>query len=137
MTFSVEFVIHERPVSWKRARQRGKQFFVDPETRAWKELVAKSFLEKVGPGFRPLETPIELVLAFRMPMPASWSKRRRSEMDGQPHTQKPDIDNLAKAIMDALNGVAWVDDGQVFTVGSIKGWGPAGAVLVEIREVMP
>lgn len=136
MTFSVEFVIYERPVSWKRARQRGRQFFVDPETRAWKELVAKSFLEKVGPGFLPLETPIELVLAFRMPMPASWSMKRRAAMLGAFHTQKPDLDNLAKGIMDALNGLAWADDAQVFSLGVGKAWGPAGAVMVQIREVV-
>ncbi len=134
--FSVEFVIEENPVSWKRARQNGKRFFVDAKTRAWKDSVEKHFRDAVGPMFPPLEGPVALALAFRMPMPRSWSKRRQGVMAGAPHTGKPDADNLAKAVMDALNGVAWVDDGQVCQLGVAKAWAPAGAVVVEIREVV-
>ena len=43
--FSVTFVIEETTVSWKRARQRGKQYFVDDKTRAWKDSVAQAFRE--------------------------------------------------------------------------------------------
>lgn len=31
------------------------------------------------------------------------------------HTKKPDADNVLKAVLDALNGLAWVDDAQVFS----------------------
>ena len=134
--FSVTFVIEENPVSWKRARQRGKQYFVDDKTRAWKDSVAQAFREAVGPMFPPLSGPVELALAFRLPMPSSWSKRRQAVFIGTPHAGKPDADNLAKAIMDALNGVAWHDDGQVARLGVAKAWAPAGAVVVEIREVV-
>ena len=67
--FSVTFVIEENPVSWKRARQRGKQYFVDDKTRAWKDWVAQNFRDAVGPMFPLLTGPVELALAFRMPMP--------------------------------------------------------------------
>ena len=30
-----------------------------------------------------------------------------------PFTRKPDADNVAKSVLDALNGVAWLDDAQV------------------------
>jgi hypothetical protein len=29
------------------------------------------------------------------------------------HATKPDVENLAKALLDALTGILWVDDGQV------------------------
>lgn len=39
---------------------------------------------------------------FYLPLPKSWSKKRKTEMLGKPHQVKPDIDNLLKAVMDAL-----------------------------------
>jgi Holliday junction resolvase RusA-like endonuclease len=52
------------------------------------------------------------------------------------HFNRPDADNLAKAVLDALNGVAWVDDGQVAVVQAIKLRGASGEkphVLVTLR----
>ena len=43
----------------------------------------------------------EPTMVFEMPMPTSWSKKKKAEMEGRPHQQKPDADNLAKALMDA------------------------------------
>lgn len=42
-------------------------------------------------------------LEFTIAMPGSWSRRKRAELDGQPHRQKPDIDNLIKAIFDTFS----------------------------------
>jgi len=36
------------------------------------------------------------------PMPRSWSKKKKAEMDGKLHRQRPDRDNVDKAILDAL-----------------------------------
>lgn len=59
-----------------------------------------------------------ITLAFYVPMPKSWSKSKRQEMDGQPHQQKPDIDNLVKAFLDAL----CEDDSYVWNVDASKYW---------------
>lgn len=49
------------------------------------------------------------------PVPASWPKKKRAAaMSGDIYpTAKPDADNIAKAILDALNGIAFHDDKQV------------------------
>lgn len=39
---------------------------------------------------------------FYLPLPDSWSKKKKEAMTNQPHRQKPDIDNLIKAVLDAL-----------------------------------
>ncbi|MFA5420301.1 MAG: RusA family crossover junction endodeoxyribonuclease [Bacteroidales bacterium] len=39
---------------------------------------------------------------FHLPMPKTWSKKKRAEMDGQLHTSRPDLDNLLKGLQDAL-----------------------------------
>jgi Holliday junction resolvase RusA-like endonuclease len=74
--------------------------------------------------YRP---PAELSLTFTLPMPKSWSKKKRLEMDGQPHQQKPDLDNLIKAFKDAL----CEDDAYVHTYRNMhKVWGAEGSILV-------
>ena len=45
--------------------------------------------------------------------PLSWSKKRRSEAFGAFCSKKPDTDNVAKAILDAMNGIVYEDDAQV------------------------
>ena len=53
---------------------------------------------------------------------------------GKPYTKKPDADNLAKAILDALNGVAYPDDAQIVTLTVRKRYGEADMVHVLIEE---
>lgn len=41
-------------------------------------------------------------VTFVLPMPAPWSGKKRAQMDGKPHQQRPDRDNLEKALPDAF-----------------------------------
>ena len=50
-------------------------------------------------------------------------------------TKKPDCDNIAKIVLDALNGIAYHDDAQVAELTVIKTYSRAPRVLVEITEV--
>lgn len=63
---------------------------------------------------------------FYMPMPKSWSKKKRAAMDGQPHQSKPDIDNLVKALFDAV----CKDDSHIYEVHARKFWGEKGMFIV-------
>ena len=49
---------------------------------------------------------------FARPKSKTWKTR---PMPSYRHTKKPDADNVLKAVLDALNGLAWVDDAQVFS----------------------
>ena len=66
-------------------------------------------------------------MTFVLPMPKSWSKKRRLEMFGEPHRQKPDIDNLAKAILDSV----YDDDSIISMLFCRKIWGTEGAIILE------
>ena len=62
-----------------------------------------------------------------MPMPASWSEAKRVRQDGQPHQQRPDIDNLLKALMDAI----YEDDAGIWHIGGAqKRWARDGAIEI-------
>lgn len=69
-------------------------------------------------------------ITFILPMPKSWSKRKRAEMDGQAHQQKPDKDNLEKALLDAV----FDEDCRVWDSRVTKIWGETGAIIITEME---
>lgn len=65
-------------------------------------------------------------IVFIMPMPASWSIKKRRAMDGQPHQIRPDVDNLEKSIFDALHK----DDSHIYDIRVTKLWGYSGKIII-------
>ena len=63
---------------------------------------------------------------FYLPMPKSWSKKKKAEHDGQPHQQKPDIDNLLKALYDSV----LTDDSGIWSVRAEKYWAYEGSIEI-------
>ncbi len=77
-------------------------------------------------------SPRDTSITFVLPMPASWSQKKKDAMRFMPHEQKPDLDNLIKALVDAAYRNA--DDGKVSSYGRTeKIWGDIG----EIRITLP
>lgn len=65
-------------------------------------------------------------ITFVLPMPKSWSQKKRMLMNGEPHQQKPDVDNLCKSLMDAV----FPDDSHVWDVRVTKVWGHQGKIII-------
>ncbi|MEL4014370.1 RusA family crossover junction endodeoxyribonuclease [Dryocola clanedunensis] len=66
-------------------------------------------------------------VTFIIPMPPSWSKKKRQQYDGQPHQSKPDMDNLMKALMDAI----YEDDAHIWDGHITKRWGETGQIIIQ------
>jgi len=67
-------------------------------------------------------------ITFILPMPKSWSKGDKAAYGGTAHTQKPDIDNLLKSLLDAVHK----NDSHIWSLGSVvKLWGYNGEILIE------
>ncbi|MBJ9131176.1 RusA family crossover junction endodeoxyribonuclease [Citrobacter freundii] len=66
-------------------------------------------------------------VTFILPMPASWSKKKRAEFNGKLHQQKPDVDNLTKSLLDAL----FEDDAHIWDARVSKLWGETGRIIIE------
>lgn len=99
----------ERP-RFSRATGRA---YTPAQTVRYENLVKHS--AAVAMGQRGLiEGPITLSMVAYLTVPASWARKRRAaalcglEMP----TGRPDWENYAK-VVDALNGVVWIDDSQV------------------------
>lgn len=69
-------------------------------------------------------------IIFVMPMPQSWSKKKKAEMSGKPHQQKPDKDNLEKALLDAI----FEDDCRIWDGRVSKVWGETGKIIIKELE---
>ena len=76
-----------------------------------------------------VEPPWALQVTAVRAMPASWSKRKRAAMAGAWCMSKPDADNIAGAVMDAL----FEDDAAVVAVACRKVWGPSPELRIEVR----
>lgn len=111
------------PVAKPRMTQRDK----------WKKrpVVNKyyAFKDTVNLIANRLKYKVEPILSidFHIPMPKSWSKKKRIEMKGKPHQQKPDLDNLIKAWKDCL----CKEDSFVWSYKDCnKYWSETGKIIV-------
>jgi Holliday junction resolvase RusA-like endonuclease len=109
-------VINEPPIPQSRPR------FNSQNKRAYEKSNIKSYKQRIGYAARkefkkPIERdiPLEINMKFYMPIPQYLSKVKKNrlmlEKEVKYVTKKPDLDNLLKAILDGLNGIAYFDDG--------------------------
>ena len=125
----VQFSIPGKPFAWRRARSNGKVRFNDKAMEANANTLAAIAL----PHFpAPIEGPVRLDIRAIFKVPESWSAKRKAAALWQPHVQKPDSDNLAKQIGDALNRIAWLDDSQIADSRVVKLWGTRDETIVYI-----
>lgn len=81
--------------------------------------------------------PLQIRLEFYLPIPKSFRKKQRElALDGiLLPAKKPDIDNLVKAILDGLNGLAYRDDRQIVHLETCKVYGSTPLTRITLREV--
>ncbi len=79
---------------------------------------------------------VTVSVACKYPINKSVSKRKLEAFtDGTERpTKKPDLDNVLKAVLDGINGVAFADDAQVVSIVSDKYYGLEPGVQVTIKE---
>lgn len=137
----IRFTVPGAPVGKGRPKvaSRGGRFaqlYTPEKTANYEGLVAHAGQVAMN-GRDLIAGAVSVQLDIRLPVPASWSKRKQSQaLDGQVlPTKKPDIDNVEKAIFDGLNGVVWNDDVQVVDVSKRKRYSAVPGVQVVIREV--
>ena len=140
----IELFVPGTPVGKGRPRAArrgaGVAMFTPGKTADYEALVAATAAAALACdalAHQLLDGPLEAVLEMRFPAPASWSKAKRARAlaGAEWHTSKPDADNVAKAILDACNGVVFRDDAQVVVLIATKAFSEEPGVRVVIREV--
>ena len=136
----MRIVVSGTPIAKKRPRfvRRGKFVgtYNPQETEEGRFLLMAK--EQI-PG--PLEGPLKVRCLFYMPRPKSHfgtGKNAGSLKPNAPkhHTGRYDVDNMMKFCLDALNGVAWKDDGQIWALSGFKTYAeiPRTEIEVEVAE---
>lgn len=136
----VVFAVPGKPVGKGRPRaaKRGKfiQLYTPEKTASYESLVKLSGWEAMS-GQAPLCGPLHATIKVLVVPPPSWSKKKRTEaLTGVllPET-KPDLDNIVKSVLDALNDVCFFDDKQVARLYASKEYAMTDMVSVEIKRI--
>jgi Holliday junction resolvase RusA-like endonuclease len=88
------------------------------KTRSYEHAIGWTFRQKYADHI-PVEHPVSVeITAFYLP-PKAMPKKMRALLP-LPKTTKPDVDNVMKAVLDGLNGIAYRDDSQVYEVTARK-----------------
>lgn len=105
--------------------------YTPEKTKAYEsEIKAAAMLAMAGNQVAMGAVYVDIVI--HVEPPASWSKKRRAEAlaDVTFPMGKPDIDNVTKGILDAMNGIVYGDDKQVVQMTVVKRYfEPAGVVV--------
>lgn len=138
----IAFTIPGAPQGKARARTcRNGHTYTPDNTVLYENLVKTEFLRQCGRGQRirsdDTRRAISMQITAVYPVPASYSKRDKAAAlagDLLP-TKKPDADNVAKVIADALNGLAYDDDAQITDLSVLKRYGEEPEVRVKLWPV--
>ena len=136
---SVAFLVPGKPTGKGRPRaaRRGKHItlYTPEKTAAYESTVALAASQAMN-GQPLIAGPVDVIMHMVMPIPTSWSKRKQDEALAGTlmPTTKPDMDNVVKAVFDAVNGVVWNDDTQVVGLQVLKRYGATPCVRVIIGD---
>lgn len=133
----INFRVNTRPVPKARARVTRYGSYTPQKTVDFEKTIGWEF-KRSYPNHQMILTAIRITIVACFKVTPSWTKKKKlSALDGSMrHTMKPDIDNLAKAIMDGLNGIAYKDDNQVCELVIKKVYGENDFVEIEIIDVV-
>ena len=111
--------------------------FTPVKTRAYAAALRYAAQEAMVKADRPpFLGPLEVSITAALPVPRSWSKKKRARAMRKEvaPTKHPDIDNYAKQI-DALNGVVFVDDSQIVSLIVSKLYAEIPELVIRVWEL--
>ncbi len=134
----VDFWLKGQPVGKGRPRftKQGRAY-TPAKTKEYEHRLAAAASDAMqDQGLEPWTGKCKVGVLAQFEIPKSWPKKRReAAVRYEVHPGRPDIDNLVKIALDAINGVVFEDDAQVYMVQAMKRYGdPMILVSVEWDE---
>lgn len=133
----IRFEILGQPIAKQRPRVTRSGIAYTPSKTVNYEAVVKYTYQSKYPQQGLILGRIEASITAVFPVPKSYSKKKTAELlsGRNNYDKKPDCDNLAKIILDSLNGLAYHDDSQVTVLHINKEYGTQPKVIVELKEI--
>ena len=138
----IHFKIEGKPVPQGRPRAvrmgAGVRMYDPPKSKVYKQMVAarvRSYM-KIN-GIQTITEPLAIHLNFYFTPPKSYSKKRIRAIEAKEElfTKKPDLDNLAKSILDSCNNLLFKDDSQIVGLTIGKHYGHEDYVDVKVQII--
>jgi Holliday junction resolvase RusA-like endonuclease len=112
------------------------QTYTDKKTTSYEDLV-RFHANIAMVDLAPLESAVAVYIYIKLAVPKSYSKKRTEAcLSGlERPIKKPDWDNVAKSICDAINGIVYIDDTQIVDAHVTKVYAANAGVDVGIKEI--
>ena len=136
---TIHFTVEGTAVPKQRPRISGRRAYTPKRTKDYEERVLNAFRSSYS-GFYPAfgkDVPVRICISVIQEIPKSWPKKKRAQAESGeivPLSRNGDVDNIAKNILDALNGFAYEDDCQVTTLMITKQYGVKPCAEVQVGE---
>ena len=133
----IRFEFLGQPIAKQRPRvTRSGRAYTPSKTVNYEALVRYTYQSQYGQT-EPLAGLIEAHITAIFPVPKSYSKKKTTALlaGSRNYDKKPDCDNLAKIVLDALNGIAYNDDSQITSLHIVKEYGIQPKVIIELKEI--
>lgn len=133
LTIPIKAVGKERP----RFHPRFNYAYTPKKTKDFENTVAAycSVYMKDN-GLQAFEGYIDVDLTIYNKVPKSWSKKKTKEaMNGVIRPTKVDLDNQIKALLDGMNGVAYIDDRQVVQIRANRLYASDDSINIKLKEL--
>lgn len=122
--------VETKPLPAPRPRFSKFGTYNKKEYTAYKRLIALQYRARKG---KLHEGKVKIAIEFFFKIPPSWSKSKKQRA-GE-YLPRADVDNLAKGVLDALNGVAYKDDKQIQSLFVRKQYtSNRDAIMIEVYE---
>jgi len=128
----IAFQIPGEPVAFARSGGKGTIRFTPKRQRDFMAL-AQLAASRAMENQEPFAGPVEMVVRAVYLVPRSWPKKKADAAWWR--TSKPDADNIAKIISDAINTIVFADDAQVASLTVQKMYGPLAGVTVSVAAL--
>ena len=111
------------------------QVYTPTRTKDYENLITQYFMLKY-PRFKPFEgrVSVEITASFEVPKSTKKSDKNLMLENKLNPLKKPDIDNIVKIILDAMNECAFKDDTQITKLAVEKKYAQSESIYVKIEE---
>ncbi|WP_373116429.1 RusA family crossover junction endodeoxyribonuclease [Holdemania massiliensis] len=133
---ALRFEVQGEPKAKARPRVTRSGIAYTPKNTILYENLVRTSFQQYYPDHIPIDCEVEAIITAYFSIPKSASQRKKELMNFGliSPTKKPDLDNIAKAVLDSLNGIAYKDDSQIVSMWVVKKYSERPRVEVILKE---
>lgn len=137
MTLLATLALKDKALAKERPRAgKSGHFYTPKRTQEYEQTIRNAAIQQLPEGYEVPTAPVKLEILTVDEIPSSWTPQAQAAASmGRITPKRGDLDNRVKAILDALNGVYYVDDIQVAELHSKMLYGVESEVHVAVHKL--